>query len=104
MLNCREITPDDVPSLLAVRIATRENTYTMDQLRELGITAESVRALLGKTHRGWLCEDEGRVVGFSMGNKQHGEIWVIAVLPEYEGRGIGARLLTLVEDWLSSDG
>ena len=104
MPNFREITPDDVPSLFAVRTATRENAYTTEQLRELGITVESVRALLGKTHRGWLCVDEGRVVGFSMGNKQHGEIWVIAVLPEYEGRGIGARLLTLVEDWLWSEG
>lgn len=104
MLRFREIEDEDVPSLFAVRIATRENAYTMDQLRELGITVESVGAMLGKTHRGWLCEDEGQVVGFAMGNRQHGEIWVIAVLPECEGRGIGARLLTLVEDWLWSEG
>jgi GNAT superfamily N-acetyltransferase len=28
------------------------------------------------------------------------EFWVIAVLPEYEGRGIGSKLLNLAENWL----
>jgi ribosomal protein S18 acetylase RimI-like enzyme len=27
-------------------------------------------------------------------------MWVIAVLPEYEGKGIGRKLLELVQDWL----
>jgi ribosomal protein S18 acetylase RimI-like enzyme len=31
-------------------------------------------------------------------------MWVIAVLKEYEGNGIGRRLLRLVEDWLFSEG
>lgn len=39
-----------------------------------------------------------------MGNQQTGEMWVIAVLPDYENRGVGRRLLTLVEDWLWSTG
>lgn len=39
-----------------------------------------------------------------MGDKTTGEIWVIAVLREFEGRGIGRQLLRLVEDWLWSHG
>jgi GNAT superfamily N-acetyltransferase len=39
-----------------------------------------------------------------MGDRTNGEMWVIAVLPEYEGRGIGSELLTRVEDWLWSEG
>ena len=39
-----------------------------------------------------------------MGNRNAGEMWVIAVLPEFEGRGIGKRLLHLVENWLWSCG
>jgi len=31
-------------------------------------------------------------------------MWVIAVLPDYENRGIGAELLSRVEDWLWSAG
>jgi GNAT superfamily N-acetyltransferase len=59
---------------------------------------------LRTTHRGWSCEVEGRIVGFAIGDGKSGELWVIAVLPAFEGRGIGSRLLLLVEDWLWSLG
>jgi ribosomal protein S18 acetylase RimI-like enzyme len=100
----REITDADVPALFVVRVATRENTLSLEELHNLGITEESVQEMLKTSHRGWLCEDGGKVVGFTMGNRDTGEMWVIALLPEHEGRGIGARLLTLVEDWLFSTG
>ena len=60
--------------------------------------------MLQESHRGWLCESDSRVVGFAMGNKSNGEMWVIAVLKEYEGHGVGKRLLSLVEDWLFTEG
>ena len=100
----REITDADVAALFVVRVATRENTLSLEELHNLGITEESVREMLKTSHRGWLCEDGGKVVGFTMGNRETGEMWVIAVLPEHEGKGIGGKLLTLVEDWLWSTG
>jgi GNAT superfamily N-acetyltransferase len=100
----REIKPEDVPALFAVRVATRENAYTLAELRKLGITEESVCEQLRTSHAGWLCEEGARVVGFSMADRRTGEMWVIAVLPEFEGRGVGARLLQSVEDWLWSQG
>ena len=90
--------------LFVVRAATRENALSREQLAGLGITEASVRALMQRTHRGWLCEDNGRIVGFAMGNGETGEVWVIAVLPEFCGRGIGGRLLDSVEDWFWSLG
>ncbi len=60
--------------------------------------------MLDKSHRGWLCEIEFRVVGFAMGNRTNGEIRVIALLKEFEAQGIGKHLLGLVEDWLPSEG
>jgi ribosomal protein S18 acetylase RimI-like enzyme len=100
----REIREHDVASLFAVRVATRENTLSREQLAGLGINEETVLAMLDTTHRGWLCEEEDQVVGFAMGNCENGEMWVIALLPDYEGKGIGAELLTRVEDWLWSEG
>jgi len=47
---------------------------------------------------------DDKVVGFSMGDKSTGEMWVIAVLPEYIGQGIGSVLLTAVERWLAESG
>ena len=86
----RETTETDVPELFAVRVATRENALSRDQLAGLGINEESVSAMLRTTHRGWLCEEGDRVVGFAMGNRESGEMWVIALLPDYEGRRPGA--------------
>ncbi|MBN2432639.1 MAG: GNAT family N-acetyltransferase [Acidobacteria bacterium] len=112
-MRIREISVADVPALFEVRVATRENVLSSAELTRMGITVESVTAMLGSTHAGWLCETEGRVVGFAMGNRATGEMWVIALLPEFEGRGIGADLLTRVEKdlwaagwpeiWLTTD-
>lgn len=100
----REITVQDVPELIALRTATRENALSMEELNHLGITETSVREMIGTSHRGWLCESGGCIAGFAMGNRRNGEMWVIALLPEYEGRGLGAELLTRVENWLWAEG
>jgi len=103
-MRIREIEEHDIADLFAVREATRENALSRQQLASRGITVKTVATMLATTHRGWLCAVDNQVVGFAMGNRQTGEMWVIAVLPEYEGRGIGAQLLTRVEDWLWSEG
>lgn len=96
----REITPADMQSLFYVRTRTRENTYSDEQLQRAGITEQSVVQKLSSSYRGWLCQVDQSVVGFSMADSATGELWVIAVLPEFEGHGIGNRLMALAEEWL----
>lgn len=103
-MNLREITAADIPELFAVRTATHENRMTLEELAAVGVTAANVRNRLETTFKGWLCEAEGRVVGFAMGDRSTGEMEVIAVLPEYIGKGIGSALLRRVEDWLFAQG
>jgi GNAT superfamily N-acetyltransferase len=100
----REITDADIPALFAVRTVTHENRLSLEELHALGITEESVRDKLAGSCHGWLCEADGQIVGFAIGDRATGELWVIAVLPGYVGGGIGHRLLTLVEDWLKAQG
>ena len=100
----REITIEDIPALFEVRTQTDENRLTLEELHSLGIDEKSVKERMETTFKGWLCEFEGRVVGFAMGNRATGELWVIAVLPGYTCRGIGKRLLDLVEEWLFAQG
>jgi ribosomal protein S18 acetylase RimI-like enzyme len=100
----REIEPADIPELFKVRISTRENRMTMDALAHMGITPESTIEALSVGVAGWLCEVTGKVVGFSMGDKNTGEMLVIAILPEYESRGIGKHLMELTQQWLFSNG
>jgi GNAT superfamily N-acetyltransferase len=100
----RRIVESDIPELFRVRVATWHNQNGAEELTRFGITPESVAAQLRTTHRGWLWEIDGRTVGFAIGDRSNGEMWVIAVLKEHEGKGIGGRLLRAVEDWLFSEG
>jgi ribosomal protein S18 acetylase RimI-like enzyme len=103
-MNYREITNKDIKEIFHVRVSTDENNYSHDELENFGITEESVKDKLQATHKGWLCEVANKVVGFAIGDKTNGEMWVIAVLPEYIKKGIGAKLLELVENWLFEQG
>lgn len=103
-LHLREMTVADVPALFDLRPRTRENAMTREDLRRLGITPQSVTESLEASTRGWVCEDRGRVVAFAMADRATGEFLVIAVLPAYEGKGVGGRLLALARDWLAAGG
>ena len=97
----REIADEDMPAIFDVRVATWHNPNGREEMTQMGITQESVCKLMESSHRGWLAETEdGRAIGFTMGDKTNGEMWVIAVLKEFEGRGVGRALLEKIERWL----
>jgi ribosomal protein S18 acetylase RimI-like enzyme len=96
----RDITSADVPSLFYVRTRTRENRLSLEELTRLGITETSVNERLSSSHKGWLCEIDNAVVGFCMADRSAGELWVIAVLPDFECMGVGNGLMSLAEGWL----
>ena len=77
----------------------------MDELEEgYCITPGSLSEAMRSHVKGWLCEDSGKVVGFAMGDQSTGEVQVVAVRPDYEGRAIGKHLLDRVKAWLFSEG
>lgn len=100
-MNVRLITVADVDQLFDVRMSVRENAVTRDQLARMGVTPQATCSAMDAGElSGYLCEASGRVVGFSMANIRTREIAVIAVRPEFEGRGIGRELLRLAEELL----
>jgi ribosomal protein S18 acetylase RimI-like enzyme len=101
----RPMTIEDIPAALAVRVSTVENMLTMEELeRDYDVTPESVAEAMKLHLKGWVCEDAGNVVGFAMGDRSNGEVAVVAVLPAYEGHGIGKNLLLRVQSRLFSEG
>ena len=64
------------------------------------VTHGMYAAYLRELGKGWLCEIDGEVVGFTVASVSDASIWALFVKPGYEGRGIGTRLLKLATDWL----
>ena len=100
----REMTAADMPQVFAVRVATPENSITLERLAEMDVTPSSLAETLNGLAKGWVCEVDDRIVGFSMADKEEGEVTVLALLPEYENRGIGKKLLQRASDWLFAAG
>lgn len=104
-LTFREMTVDDIAPALEMRFTTNENAITPERLeQQYGVTVQSLTPRLSAELKGWLCEADGQVVGFSMADRNDGEVEVLAVRPCYEGFGIARRLLDLAVVWLRAQG
>ncbi len=93
-LNYRSALAEDAAECVAIRSKTRENAFTEEQLRSIGITAQS----WGDNIRsgalpGHIATSDGGIVGHCFGLKDSGEIQVLVVLPEFENQGVGRELL-----------
>jgi GNAT superfamily N-acetyltransferase len=95
-MHFRRAQSTDIDAIFVVRFAVKENVLS----NPARVTREMCEDYLDKLGRGWVCEANGRVVGFSYAAKADHSIWALFVLPEYEGRGIGKTLLQLATDWL----
>lgn len=104
-LTYRKMRIADIPDALTARFSTIENAITLERLEsDYGVTPESMAASMRLDVQGWVCEESGRIVGFAMGDRANGEVQVVAVLPDHEGRGIGKTVLARVRDWLFAEG
>lgn len=100
----REATAADMPGIAYVRHSVRENLLTPEQLRERGITNESVAASFLTTSKGWVAERDGAIVAFAIADRVTRSIFALFVLPGHERQGLGSRLLGLGLDWLRVNG
>lgn len=82
-----------------IRVSVRENHLGRADLAALGITPDTVAALLGGGAGAWMSEAGGRALGFAIALAD-GTVFALFVRPEAEGRGIGRALLGAAEDWL----
>lgn len=93
-LKYRPALSEDAAECVVVRGRTRQNAASKEWLRSIGITSDS----WGDNIRsgalpGHVCIVDGNLVGFCFGVRETGEIQVVAVLPDFENRGIGRELL-----------
>jgi GNAT superfamily N-acetyltransferase len=100
----RIATPADLPGIWRVRTSVLENLLTEEQLEQRGITQASVAASFLADAKGWVAEHEKRVIAFSIADRASRSIFALFVLPAFERRGIGGKLLDLALEWLWTNG
>lgn len=101
----RLASPLDAAACVELRGKTRENAVSIERLAALGITAESWgRDIANGRLPGHVCTVDGYIVGYGFGDRETGEVVVLALLPNAEGLGIGKALLRRVVDDLRHAG
>jgi GNAT superfamily N-acetyltransferase len=97
-LHFREATVADIDAYMVVRLSVKENVLS-DPTRVT--KADNVDHL---THfgKGWVCERNDTIVGFSIVDLQRANVWALFVHPDHEGLGIGNELHRLMLDWYFS--
>ena len=101
----RRAVPDDTAACIRLRGLTRENAIPAERLAALGITLDSWSAGIEQGHLpGQVATQQGELVGYCFGDRRTGEVVVLALLPAWEGQGLGARLLAQVVEVLRAEG
>lgn len=100
-LTYRPAAPADARECVRLRGLTRENAVSEQRLASLGITTESwARDISSGELPGYVCMARDDMAGYCFGSSSSGEVVVLALLPRYEGQGIGRELLGRVVDHL----
>ena len=96
-LTYRPALPSDIASCIELRGKTRENAVSVARLKQLGVTLSSWSADVASGNLpGYVCLEHDQIVGYCFADKRTGEIVVLALLPKWEGEGIGRSLLAMM--------
>ncbi len=91
----RDAEINDIAQIQFVRHAVKENRLSDPAL----VTDQDVEEYMTKRGKGWVCEQEGKIVGFAIVDLVANNVWALFILPEFEGKGIGKKLHQLMMDW-----
>ncbi|MEP6466974.1 MAG: GNAT family N-acetyltransferase [Parafilimonas sp.] len=91
----REATIEDIPQIQTVRNAVKENILSNPAL----VSDEDCKTYLMQKGKGWVCEIDNSIAGFSIVDVIDKNIWALFVHPEFEGKGIGKKLHNIMLEW-----
>ncbi len=96
----REATIEDITGIQKVRNSVTENVLS-DPSR---VTNDDVSHYILNRGKGWVCENEGEIIGFAIADLEENNIWALFIKPEFEGFGIGRSLQFKMLEWYFSHG
>src|SRR3954470_24786972 len=91
----REAIISDIPAIQVVRHSVKENVLSDPAL----VTDKDCEDYLFSRGKGWVCEVDGIIVGFSIADLVDDNIWALFVHPDHEKKGIGRELHDRMLNW-----
>lgn len=94
-MEIREARISDIQQIQVVRNSVKENILSNPER----VTDAHVKDYITNRGKGWVCESEGKIIGFAIADLVDDNVWALFLLPEYEGRGFGRLLHDTLLDW-----
>jgi GNAT superfamily N-acetyltransferase len=91
----REAVTADIPQIQIVRKLVKENPLPDPSL----VTDADCKDYLTNRGKGWVCEIENKIVGFSIISVKDNNVWALFIQPGYERQGIGRLLHDKMMNW-----
>ena len=91
----REALIRDIPQIQFVRNAVKENMLSDPAL----VPDKDVEEYITKRGKGWVCEIDKKIVGFSIVDLVDNNVWALFVHPDFEAMGVGKKLHQMMMDW-----
>ncbi|MCE3074339.1 GNAT family N-acetyltransferase [Chryseobacterium gwangjuense] len=94
-MEIREARIEDIPQIQIVRNSVKENTLSDPGL----VTDKDCEEFLFERGKGWVCEIDHQIVGFSIVDMKENNIWALFLHPDSEKKGIGRKLHDVMLNW-----
>ncbi|MGH2553007.1 MAG: GNAT family N-acetyltransferase [Chitinophagaceae bacterium] len=94
-MTIREAVINDIKQIQAVRNSVTENILSDPGL----VTDKDCEEFLTKRGKGWVCEIDNKIAGFSIADLRDNNVWALFLHPKFENQGIGRLLHDIMLDW-----
>lgn len=94
-MTIRDAKIEDIPQIQVIRNSVKENTLSDPGL----VTDRDCDEFLFQRGKGWVCEINGEIVGFSIVDRKENNVWALFLHPDFEKQGIGRKLHDSMVDW-----
>jgi len=94
-MKIREAQISDIPQIQIIRNSVKENTLSDPAL----VRDVDVEDYITRRGKGWVCEKDNLIMGFSIVSVLDNNVWALFILPGHEKQGIGRILHDTMMNW-----
>ena len=94
-MTIRQAVIPDIKQIQSVRYSVTENTLSNPDL----VKDKDCEEFISQRGKGWVCEIDNEIVGFSIVDLKDKNVWALFLRPEFEKQGFGRKLHDIMLNW-----